>query len=62
MVIFFLLKGNWNYFAANRPEKKAPKFEATHREKAMELYQSVCIINFSLAICYLLMALSFGLA
>ncbi|KAK8462113.1 hypothetical protein SEVIR_1G148500v4 [Setaria viridis] len=33
--------GNWNYFAANRPEKKAPKFEATHREKAMELYQSV---------------------
>ncbi|TVU30164.1 hypothetical protein EJB05_21773 [Eragrostis curvula] len=32
--------GNWNYFAANRPEKKAPKFEATHREKAMELYQS----------------------
>ncbi|PVH66334.1 hypothetical protein PAHAL_1G211100 [Panicum hallii] len=32
--------GNWNYYAANRPEKKAPKFEATHREKAMELYQS----------------------
>ncbi|XP_066348969.1 protein CTR9 homolog [Miscanthus floridulus] len=32
--------GNWNYFAANRPEKKAPKIEATHREKAMELYQS----------------------
>lgn len=32
--------GNWNYFAANRPEKKAPKIEATHREKAMELYQT----------------------
>uniref|UniRef100_A0A0E0AJL5 Uncharacterized protein n=1 Tax=Oryza glumipatula TaxID=40148 RepID=A0A0E0AJL5_9ORYZ len=33
--------GNWNYFAANRPEKKAPKFEATHREKAKELYSNV---------------------
>uniref|UniRef100_A0ACD5YLF7 Uncharacterized protein n=2 Tax=Avena sativa TaxID=4498 RepID=A0ACD5YLF7_AVESA len=33
--------GNWNYFAANRPEKKAPKFEATHREKAKELFLSV---------------------
>uniref|UniRef100_A0A0E0EB49 Uncharacterized protein n=1 Tax=Oryza meridionalis TaxID=40149 RepID=A0A0E0EB49_9ORYZ len=33
--------GNWNYFAANRPEKKAPKFEATHREKAKELYLNV---------------------
>jgi hypothetical protein len=47
-----LLKGNWNYFAANRPEKKAPKIEATHREKAMELYQSVCCFTFSLAMCY----------
>lgn len=37
-----LLQGNWNYFAANRPEKKAPKFEATHREKAKELYSNVC--------------------
>lgn len=33
--------GNWNYFAANRPEKKAPKFEATHREKAKELFLNV---------------------
>lgn len=37
----FLQLGNWNYFAANRPEKKAPKFEATHREKAKELYSNV---------------------
>ncbi|KAH9801926.1 protein CTR9-like [Citrus sinensis] len=31
-------KGNWNYFAALRNEKRAPKLEATHLEKAKELY------------------------
>ncbi|KAI3740825.1 hypothetical protein L2E82_31299 [Cichorium intybus] len=34
----FRLKGNWNYFAAVRSEKRAPELEATHLEKAKELY------------------------
>ncbi|KAH0970786.1 hypothetical protein GBA52_022942 [Prunus armeniaca] len=33
--------GNWNYFAAIRNEKRAPKLEATHLEKAKELYTKV---------------------
>ncbi|XP_015889352.2 protein CTR9 homolog [Ziziphus jujuba] len=33
--------GNWNYFAAVRNEKRAPKLEATHLEKAKELYTKV---------------------
>uniref|UniRef100_A0A7N0ZW54 Uncharacterized protein n=1 Tax=Kalanchoe fedtschenkoi TaxID=63787 RepID=A0A7N0ZW54_KALFE len=33
--------GNWNYFAALRNEKRAPKLEATHLEKAKELYSKV---------------------
>jgi RNA polymerase-associated protein CTR9 len=37
----FLQLGNWNYFAANRPEEKASKFEATHREIAKELFLNV---------------------
>ncbi|KAL6555617.1 hypothetical protein OROHE_007289 [Orobanche hederae] len=32
---------NWNYFAANRNEKRAPKLEATHYEKVKELYTKV---------------------
>ncbi|XP_057971236.1 protein CTR9 homolog isoform X2 [Malania oleifera] len=35
--------GNWNYFAAVRSEKKAPKLEATHLEKAKELYTKVLV-------------------
>lgn len=35
--------GNWNYFAALRSEKKAPKLEATHLEKAKELFTRVLI-------------------
>ncbi|PIN08926.1 TPR-containing nuclear phosphoprotein that regulates K(+) uptake [Handroanthus impetiginosus] len=35
--------GNWNYFAANRNEKRAPKLEATHYEKAKELYTKVLL-------------------
>ncbi|GFP79481.1 RNA polymerase-associated protein ctr9 homolog [Phtheirospermum japonicum] len=35
--------GNWNYFAANRNEKRAPKLEATHHEKAKELYTKVLL-------------------
>lgn len=35
------LQGNWNYFAANRNEKRAPKLEATHYEKSKELYTKV---------------------
>lgn len=35
-------QGNWNYFAALRSsEKKGPKLEATHLEKAKELYTKV---------------------
>ncbi|KAF3326627.1 RNA polymerase-associated protein CTR9 [Carex littledalei] len=37
-----LALGNWNYFAALRSsEKKGPKLEATHLEKAKELYTKV---------------------
>lgn len=36
-----LCLGNWNYFAAVRSEKRAPKLEATHLEKAKELYTKV---------------------
>ena len=46
---FFLnIQGNWNYFAAIRSEKRAPKLEATHLEKAKELYTKVlfCAIYF----------------
>ncbi|KAL2483196.1 Protein CTR9-like protein [Forsythia ovata] len=35
--------GNWNFEAANRNEKKAPKLEATHYEKAKELYTKVLL-------------------
>ncbi|EOY30289.1 Binding isoform 1 [Theobroma cacao] len=35
--------GNWNYFAAIRNEKRAPKLEATHLEKAKELYTRVLV-------------------
>ncbi|OVA06840.1 Tetratricopeptide TPR-1 [Macleaya cordata] len=35
--------GNWNYFAAVRSEKRGPKLEATHLEKAKELYTKVLI-------------------
>ncbi|XP_030448357.1 protein CTR9 homolog isoform X1 [Syzygium oleosum] len=35
--------GNWNYFAAMRNEKRAPKLEATHLEKAKELYTKVLV-------------------
>ncbi|KAG8376213.1 hypothetical protein BUALT_Bualt09G0039700 [Buddleja alternifolia] len=35
--------GNWNYYAANRNEKRAPKLEATHYEKAKELYTKVLL-------------------
>ena len=37
----YIVKGNWNYFAAVRNEKRAPKLEATHLEKAKELYTKV---------------------
>jgi RNA polymerase-associated protein CTR9 len=40
-----LALGNWNYYAAVRGEKKDPKLEATHLEKARELYQKVCTCN-----------------
>ncbi|PSS20777.1 hypothetical protein CEY00_Acc09816 [Actinidia chinensis var. chinensis] len=36
-----LCLGNWNYYAAVRSEKRAPKLEATHLEKAKELYTKV---------------------
>ncbi|XP_077240968.1 binding protein [Tasmannia lanceolata] len=35
--------GNWNYFAAVRSEKRSPKLEATHLEKAKELYTKVLL-------------------
>ncbi|GKV17906.1 hypothetical protein SLEP1_g28360 [Rubroshorea leprosula] len=35
--------GNWNYFAAVRNEKRNPKLEATHLEKAKELYTKVLV-------------------
>lgn len=37
------MSGNWNYFAAVRSEKRAPKLEATHLEKAKELYTKVLV-------------------
>lgn len=49
-------KGNWNYFAALRNEKRAPKLEATHLEKAKELYTRVCYIFFLLSICHHLLS------
>ncbi|KAG9160851.1 hypothetical protein Leryth_008663 [Lithospermum erythrorhizon] len=36
-----LCLGNWNYFAAIRSEKRNPKLEATHLEKAKELFTKV---------------------
>ncbi|KAG0580584.1 hypothetical protein KC19_4G184500 [Ceratodon purpureus] len=36
-----LALGNWNYYAATRGEKKVPKLEAIHLDKARELYQKV---------------------
>ncbi|XP_042454828.1 protein CTR9 homolog isoform X1 [Zingiber officinale] len=36
-----LALGNWNYFAAVRNEKRGPKLEAQHLEKAKELYTKV---------------------
>ncbi|XP_020579435.1 protein CTR9 homolog isoform X2 [Phalaenopsis equestris] len=39
-----LFKGNWNYFAAMRSEKRGPKLEATHLEKAKELYTKVLML------------------
>ncbi|KAL3681937.1 hypothetical protein R1sor_024893 [Riccia sorocarpa] len=38
-----LALGNWNYYAAVRGERKDPKLEATHFEKAKELYQRVLL-------------------
>ncbi|PWA95530.1 binding protein [Artemisia annua] len=38
-----LCLGNWNYFAAVRSEKRAPKLEATHLEKSKELYTKVLV-------------------
>ncbi|PIA27250.1 hypothetical protein AQUCO_08200042v1 [Aquilegia coerulea] len=35
--------GNWNYFAALRSEKRGAKLEATHLEKAKELYTKVLV-------------------
>ncbi|KAL5995315.1 Protein CTR9 [Asimina triloba] len=35
--------GNWNYFAAVRSEKRGLKLEATHLEKAKELYTKVLV-------------------
>ncbi|KAL9264331.1 CTR9-like protein [Drosera capensis] len=36
-----LCLGNWNYFAALRNEKRSSKLEATHLEKAKELFLNV---------------------
>ncbi|GAB4838024.1 Protein CTR9 [Ancistrocladus abbreviatus] len=36
-----LCLGNWNYFAALRNEKRNAKLEATHLEKAKDLYKNV---------------------
>lgn len=38
-----LCLGNWNYFAAIRSEKRNPKLEATHLEKAKELYTNILL-------------------
>ncbi|CAA6659094.1 unnamed protein product [Spirodela intermedia] len=40
-----LLLGNWNYFAALRSEKRGPKLEATHLEKAKELFTKVLVLR-----------------
>ncbi|EHA8587170.1 putative protein CTR9 [Cocos nucifera] len=40
-----LSKANWNYFAALRSEKRGPKLEATHLEKAKELYTKVLMLH-----------------
>ncbi|KAL6519708.1 hypothetical protein OROMI_032602 [Orobanche minor] len=37
--------GNWNYFAANRNEKRVPNLEATQYEKAKELYTKVLLLQ-----------------
>ncbi|PKA61607.1 putative UDP-N-acetylglucosamine--peptide N-acetylglucosaminyltransferase SPINDLY [Apostasia shenzhenica] len=37
--------GNWNYFAAMRSEKRGQKLEATHLEKAKELYTKVLMLR-----------------
>ena len=47
MVEFCAWQGNWNYFAAIRSEKRGAKLEATHLEKAKELYTKVCFPLFS---------------
>ncbi|WZY84448.1 hypothetical protein YC2023_030832 [Brassica napus] len=39
--LLVMVQGNWNYFAAMRNEKRNPKLEATHLEKAKELYTKV---------------------
>lgn len=44
--LFHIGKGNWNYFAAIRNEKRNPKLEATHLEKAKELYTRVWFFCF----------------
>ncbi|CAI0387866.1 unnamed protein product [Linum tenue] len=38
-----LALGNWNYFAALRNEKRNPKLESTHLEKAHQLYTKVLL-------------------
>ncbi|KAJ0970982.1 hypothetical protein J5N97_018941 [Dioscorea zingiberensis] len=37
--------GNWNYYAAIRSEKRGAKLEATHLEKAKELYTKVLMLR-----------------
>lgn len=37
--------GNWNYFAATRSEKRGAKLEATHLEKAKELYTKILMLR-----------------
>lgn len=45
--LLHIWKGNWNYFAAIRNEKRNPKLEATHLEKAKELYTRVWFSDLS---------------
>lgn len=40
-----LALGNWNYFAALRSEKRGAKLEATHLEKAKELYTKTLMLH-----------------
>lgn len=47
--LFDIGKGNWNYFAAIRNEKRNPKLEATHLEKAKELYTRVWFSVYSIS-------------